>query len=538
MERATPIESKGFSPTARIFAIVVALLLGGAAFWGANKQALGLFHDDAIYTVVAKSIAQGDGYRIISLPTAPPQTKYPFLYSYVLAGFWALDMTFPHNIIVLKSLNVAIIVALFFTSLVFYRRYFPASSFGAVIFALLVCTNPIVFTFTDYVTSDLLFALFALVTLTMCTRGREAPMSMPRATLLGIVTGAACLTRLAAAPLVLAGGLYSLIRRGWRGALWFAAIVTLIVMPWLLWSSRSAPAQTNSLFAYYAAYDFGIASLQQRWGVMVSNAQYLVDAFGLLYLLPLMPGLGIFVVVLTAVGIIKSLRRDDLVIWSFFLFSVALLLFWPFQPARYVAPLVPVIILLLFRGAQALEVWCDSRAEQWPLLGLLRKLVWVPLLLVLVLNGVWLSSYLLVRDEQTTRGLYGSHMRFAWRGFEESFEWLREHVPSDARLATAYDPMYYLYTGRQAIRPALHRPITYFYPYGASQPDVGSVQEVMPELDKLGIRYLVIDPLDGYAEGKATLTLLDGLVAAYGDRATNVFTSSDGKHKIYLLTDR
>jgi len=60
--------------------IIVALLLGGAAFWGANKQILGLFHDDAIYAVAGKALASGDGYRIVSLPGAPAQTKYPFLY--------------------------------------------------------------------------------------------------------------------------------------------------------------------------------------------------------------------------------------------------------------------------------------------------------------------------------------------------------------------------------------------------------------------------------------------------------------------------
>jgi hypothetical protein len=53
--------------TKRFAATVVALglLLGVAAFWGANKTILGLFHDDGIYAVVGKAIAEGDGYRIL-----------------------------------------------------------------------------------------------------------------------------------------------------------------------------------------------------------------------------------------------------------------------------------------------------------------------------------------------------------------------------------------------------------------------------------------------------------------------------------------
>jgi hypothetical protein len=162
-------------------------------------------------------------------------------------------------------------------------------------------------------------------------------------------------------------------------------------------------------------------------------------------------------------------------------------------------------------------------------------LLGTPLFLLLFLDGIWLSSFLLITDNQTTRGFYGSRMSYGWQGFEETFAWLRQHTQSDSILATAYDPMYFLYTGRQAIRPTLHRPATYFYPYGRTSPDVGSVEEIQPQLKNLNVRFLIMDPLDGYAEGKATQRLLDQLVGAYGERAKLVFTSSDGKHRIYAL---
>src|SRR4029077_16051184 len=65
--------------------IVLGLLVGIAGVWSSNKEVLGLFHDDGIYAVVAKSLSNGAGYRIISLPFAPDQTKYPFLYSDILS---------------------------------------------------------------------------------------------------------------------------------------------------------------------------------------------------------------------------------------------------------------------------------------------------------------------------------------------------------------------------------------------------------------------------------------------------------------------
>jgi hypothetical protein len=170
--------------------------------------------------------------------------------------------------------------------------------------------------------------------------------------------------------------------------------------------------------------------------------------------------------------------------------------------------------------------------------GALAKLVWLPGLAVISLNLFWLSSFVWSRHPDSTRGLYGSRAPYTWVGFEQTFAWVRENTQPDDLLATAYDPMYFLYTGRKAIRPALHRPATYFYPYGAARPDVGSVAEIKPQLVELGARYLIIDPLDGYAERQATTQLMDAIVKSYGDQAQLVFTSSDGLHKVFRLAQR
>jgi hypothetical protein len=100
-----PFHEKQFGRKYRCFvlAIFLGLLVGIASVWSSNKEVLGLFLDDGIYAVVAKSLNDGAGYRIISLPTTPDQTKYPFLYSYILSWLWSLDPRFPDNIGPLKS---------------------------------------------------------------------------------------------------------------------------------------------------------------------------------------------------------------------------------------------------------------------------------------------------------------------------------------------------------------------------------------------------------------------------------------------------
>src|SRR5262245_33938328 len=61
----------------------------------ANK--IGFYHDDGIYAVTANSLAAGSGYRIMSLPGEPSQTKYPPLYPLLLSMAWLINPNFPSN---------------------------------------------------------------------------------------------------------------------------------------------------------------------------------------------------------------------------------------------------------------------------------------------------------------------------------------------------------------------------------------------------------------------------------------------------------
>ena len=55
------------------------------AFAFSSPFSLGFFGDDAVYAVTGKSLAEGRGYRILSIPGEPLQTKYPPLYPALLS---------------------------------------------------------------------------------------------------------------------------------------------------------------------------------------------------------------------------------------------------------------------------------------------------------------------------------------------------------------------------------------------------------------------------------------------------------------------
>src|SRR5437870_12014220 len=88
-----------------ISAFAIILLAIALAFRALNHHLpfFGLYQDDAIYVVTAKSLAEGHGYRILSLPGEPFQTKYPILYPLVLSVIWKTYPDFPHNLVAIES---------------------------------------------------------------------------------------------------------------------------------------------------------------------------------------------------------------------------------------------------------------------------------------------------------------------------------------------------------------------------------------------------------------------------------------------------
>ncbi len=136
--------------------LLLALGLSSLAFFSA-PNIIGLFHDDGIYTVVAKALSEGDGYRIISLPGEPYQTKYPFLYSYLLSWAWSLNPQFPENIPLLNFVTVFSYFASLLLAYVFYLQNTEGGKADALLYVFLVGANAFVFSWTSYPLSDMPF---------------------------------------------------------------------------------------------------------------------------------------------------------------------------------------------------------------------------------------------------------------------------------------------------------------------------------------------------------------------------------------------
>jgi hypothetical protein len=459
-----------------------------------------------------------------------------------LSWVWKFQPTFPENVWLLKAVNVGFLVAIFIASYIFWCRRIKETESEGLLFAVLVCINPAVFSFVDFTVSDIFLLLLSLCVFSVCHSPEQPRLGLAGVATLAAVIGFACLTRAAALPLGMAGTIHLYQSKRYRDLAHYLLLLMLFVLPWGIWTTTHSQHLESPLLRYYASYSSEPPAFLTVWfdprgafEVLIGNLIYAFHSLDLILQTRMIPGLLLFAVVLLTLGALASFTAQTVFFRSYVLLYLALVLSWPFHPGRYLIPLIPVVYFFLFRGVHAIEFHTPRIVASKPVKVFVRHITHGLFALIVVLHVGWFFHYLFITDPHTNRAWYGVRLSASWTGFSEAFDWIRKNTDETTVLATVYDPMYYLYTGRRAIRPGLHNPQTYFYPYGHAVANIGSVNDIKPELKRLGVRFLVVDPLDGFTEGRAYLKMFEDLLLSYKTQPRLVFTSSDSKHRIYAL---
>src|ERR1051326_3820416 len=111
----------GWKP-APLLALILLIAPSAVFLWfHSDMPAFGDIHDDSIYYVSAKSLAEGH-YRIENLPEQPNQTKYPPLYPALLSIAWRIQPRFPQNLPIAAWLSWLALPAMLFELMVLYPR--------------------------------------------------------------------------------------------------------------------------------------------------------------------------------------------------------------------------------------------------------------------------------------------------------------------------------------------------------------------------------------------------------------------------------
>lgn len=176
----------------------------------------------------------------------------------------------------------------------------------------------------------------------------------------------------------------------------------------------------------------------------------------------------------------------------------------PMPMERYLVPLAPLIVLLFVSGTANLHGWLSRIVPGGDIVAM------APLVILLAGNIAWLQHFA-ATTSQGPQWHFGRRTAFAWDGFAEVFEWIRSNTPPDAVLASGFDPIHFVQTGRRSIRPWVHQPELYVPSYRGTPRTAHSVEEIQRQLEDLGVGYLIVDPVGDTGEGEHAGRTIDGL---------------------------
>jgi hypothetical protein len=219
---------------------VGAVLLGAivlAVYLLRLDRAAGLYTDDAFFIVLAKALAQGEGFKFIN-STTPIQPAFPPGFPMLLTPLVWLSPDFPDHVPLLKSVSIAAMLGAGALTYVYLRRYRQASpAFAAVVAVLTALVPSLVFLATSTVMADVTFTLaqlgaaLAIERLAAAAPGRETTRGAVTA---AAITVATLLIRAAGVAAIAAGAIYLVSRRGLRVATLFAVLTGAGYAPWLI----------------------------------------------------------------------------------------------------------------------------------------------------------------------------------------------------------------------------------------------------------------------------------------------------------------
>ena len=411
-----------------------------------DARPVGVVHDDAMYVILARALASGDGYLFINLPGAPAATHFPPGYPALLAVVSLFAPAFPASVVVFKALN-ALFLAASAVLIACFARSRAVGSRWALALGIATAVSIPLLVLSSMVLSELLFLALVLSLLPALERVAEEGTTLTRAALLGAAIAVCAMVRSHGIVLVPAAVLVLLQRRRWRegAALGIAAAICLV--PWQLWSAAHSGQLPAPLLGNYDTYTgWWLRGLRVMGAGMVPATLEKTVPETLQMLAVLFSPFGasaahavtlLMLGVLATVGV-WSVRRRMPVTLLFLAGYLTIVLVWPFNPSRFIWGIWPLLLVFVVAGAHAAIAHPSHIARPARAL-LLASLAWVTIgyaaYEVRGMRGAWWSS---IARANTQR-------------IAPAVRWTVEHTAPDDLLAAEDEGAIYLYTGRRAV---------------------------------------------------------------------------------------
>lgn len=470
-----------------VWAMAAGLLaLHAALAWYLRSPGIGTGNDDAVYVLLARSLRSWS-YGDLFYVGVPTEAQYPPLYPSFLALLGGL---FGERLTLFLAANVLLSVTGLALLFDVARRRNPVV---ALLTLALAAINPLLLSLAGGLRSEPL--CMALTGLSLWLLAHPAPNRQAEV-LAGAAAIGAALSRSAAVTLIAGVGIFWLLRRRWGAVTLLGLASAVTVGSWLAWTvvaPRQLPGRSyvaDAAFARTAAADTAgrkepAAEAERRPTRPQTESlpgptpvrQTPPAGSGLLsllalrlktnlpaYAVTLMATIGVptvadtsldnlfWLVLLTTMGVLGlwGLRRWWMVAALTLSCHGLLLALWPYALARYLAPVLPLIVLAIFSGARQAE----ERARRWlPRLGP-RNIVPIGLAI-----GILTGAVPRTIGQLTASAACGARNApelsrctdQAERAFFEATRYIASTTPDTARFLAAKEGAFYYYTGRQVV---------------------------------------------------------------------------------------
>jgi len=490
------------SPSSFILVIVVPAAIC-LYLYAAHFQVAALIHDDGIYIVSAKSLYQGTGYSIASLPDSPPQTKYPPVFPLLLSLCWHANPSFPENIVLMRFFSALCAVLVLFMAFFYLRlksSYHPhpalplqGGGFGlyAFLFLSALAFNPYFAFLSGQIMSEMPFTLFSLASLSLFLHyERHGDKTSLYGSLL--LAAIAFYTRSIGIALFLSFLLWFLYRRRFRTFLGVFTFMLLATIPWSYWAYKNAPPVADCLVtAYYHSY--------LSWFFLTLKSSSYFPNLPLIFSLPglLSPSVKLYPVSVSTIlsfivvlffwlfflkGIIYQVRKCLSVDTFYLLVTMAIVAIWPLgmDTERFLLPVLPIVLFHLMEGVKAVRKDVATFPLSYRNVGRpLWQLSVAVLLVGVYVLPIWRTTALVRKP---------FHCEALFRCMEEASDWIGNNTERKDVIASEYDPLVYLLSERHSVNVAWANPFAAWQ----SVENAYGENDILMGIKKYKVSYLLI----------------------------------------------
>jgi hypothetical protein len=339
--------------------------------------------DDAYYIMLAQALADGQGYVDVNLPTPQIHKLFPPMLSVFLALPSWFNLALDTKLIIFKVILILFGAAslYIFTKLAAKEGY----SSKTITYSIIIAATSIALVgYTCRVASEttyLLFSILALISLNIY----QEQAKLSRYLFISAVLLVICiLTRSIGVLLLPAIAVSWLIRREFIKIFLLISLVILLLSPWLLLAKRTGGGGTSRYLTDMMVQYTNIDSTAEKslakalLNKAKENAQLIVDKeipriiFSLSASSTVLENqtlnllsypIRLFISLLVILSILASLWPKPKITTLYLLFYLGLLLIWPWEPSRFLIPIIPFLCLAFFNSLEKLLNFLATKLE-------------------------------------------------------------------------------------------------------------------------------------------------------------------------------